>query len=101
MKKLIATGVILGSVLVGSLALAGPASAKNQCGALGFTRTGVSTGQIVQSCDTGTQVTYKVKCLLPGFDNTYTRYFNYGQSLVVNVRCNGNNIILGASYSLG
>ncbi|MBT1544161.1 hypothetical protein [Curtobacterium aurantiacum] len=101
MKKLLATVTVLGAVIVGSVAMAGPAAAKNQCGAVGFGRTGISTARLVHTCDAKTQVTYTVKCLIPGFNQQLTRYFTSAQSLVIDVRCPNGNPILSASYRLG
>ncbi|MFK4483752.1 hypothetical protein [Curtobacterium sp. AB7] len=101
MKKSIAAAAVLGAMLVGSLAFASPASAKNQCGALGVERTGVSTARLVHTCDAKTQVTYTVKCLLPGNNQQYTRYFASAKCLIFNVTCPGGNPLVSASYRLG
>jgi hypothetical protein len=100
MKKSVLIPLAVVAVVAGSLAFASPASAKNKCGAVYFERTGVSSARLVQTCDQGTQVVYSVRCLLPGGNQQYTRYFSQSQSAVTDVRCSGNNPIVSASYSL-
>lgn len=100
MKKKLASAIILTAIVAASLAAASPASAKNKCGAVYFERTGVSSARLTQSCDQGTQVIYSLRCLLPGGNKQYARYFSQSQSAVTNVICDKQNPIVSASYSL-
>lgn len=77
------------AMLTAGVATAAPAQAKNNCGPIGLTRSGPigGTGRITQSCDSGTQASYTVHCVIG--QTQYTRYFAQSQTAIISVACPG------------
>jgi len=86
-KKAIWGSALTVAVVVGSLALASPASAKNHCGPLSFDADGFASasGRVVQSCDAGTQAVYTVHCLVGTVQ--FSKYYPQAFTAITRVSC--------------
>lgn len=94
---LMATAIAAGGLAVGAVpGGSAPAQAAATCGNATWERM-ATTHAVVQSCEAGAQVTYKVQCAtsgpipIPGQVKTVSRYFETSQTGITPVKCGANS----------